>query len=546
MPFAATEHPSLGLSLLKSALTAAGIGSTVEYLNLSFAQLLGYGSYDSICKTRETDLIGEWVFAAELDSESQANDHTFTQRYLAPHGAAFAAEVRSARGLAASFLETATARILAHSPSVVGFTSVFQQHVASLALARMLKARAPHLKILFGGANCEGVMGATLVESFPWIDAVVSGEADHIIVDLMQKLLAAESIDARPGVFTRSAPDVVQAEGYAGEPPAMLAMDSLPYPDFADFFDQFAAHDVPAPWKPRLLFETARGCWWGAKQHCTFCGLNGTTMAFRSKSPERAIAELECLVNTYGTKSIGAVDNIMDMRYLANFVPELARRNLELDLLYEVKANLKKEQLRALKAAGIHTIQPGIESLSTPVLALMRKGVRALQNVQLLKWCQELDIAVSWNMLWGFPGENPLEYPAMAKLVSKLVHLRPPDASGRIRLDRFSPNFDNAESIGLTRVDPHESYRCVYQLDDDATRGLAYYFTFEYADARDVAAYTLPLSEALSVWNEVHKTSRLIAVDYGEALLIADWRTNRTSSFAVLEGLERALYLRCD
>ena len=46
---------------------------------------------------------------------------------------------------------------------------------------------------------------------------------------------------------------------------------------------------------PTLLFETSRGCWWGAKSHCTFCGLNGETMAFRSKSPRRALDELEQL-----------------------------------------------------------------------------------------------------------------------------------------------------------------------------------------------------------------------------------------------------------
>ena len=33
----------------------------------------------------------------------------------------------------------------------------------------------------------------------------------------------------------------------------------------------------------------------------------------------------------------------------------------------------------------------------------MRKGVRSLQNIQLLKWCMELDIHPVWNLIWGFP-----------------------------------------------------------------------------------------------------------------------------------------------
>src|SRR3954465_271775 len=45
--------------------------------------------------------------------------------------------------------------------------------------------------------------------------------------------------------------------------------------------------------RPLMLIETARGCWWGAKNHCTFCGLNGETMGFRAKSADRVMTEIE-------------------------------------------------------------------------------------------------------------------------------------------------------------------------------------------------------------------------------------------------------------
>ena len=36
---------------------------------------------------------------------------------------------------------------------------------------------------------------------------------------------------------------------------------------------------------PTVLIETSRGCWWGDRdRHFMFCGLNGATMAYRSKS----------------------------------------------------------------------------------------------------------------------------------------------------------------------------------------------------------------------------------------------------------------------
>ena len=61
-------------------------------------------------------------------------------------------------------------------------------------------------------------------------------------------------------------------------------------------------------------------------------------------------------------------------------------------------------------------LQPGIESLSTPILLLMRKGVTAFQNVRLLKWCAEYGIHVFWNVIYGFWGELPEEYARLARL----------------------------------------------------------------------------------------------------------------------------------
>ena len=80
-------------------------------------------------------------------------------------------------------------------------------------------------------------------------------------------------------------------------------------------------------------------------------------------------------------------------------------------------------------------MQPGIESLIDDVLKLMRKGVSALHNVQLLKWCKEIGVKPHWNVLWGFPGEPAAEYERLARVVPWLRHLPPPRGFGPIRLN---------------------------------------------------------------------------------------------------------------
>ena len=53
------------------------------------------------------------------------------------------------------------------------------------------------------------------------------------------------------------------------------------------------------------------------------------------------------------------VDNILDMRYFRDLIPALAEESADLHLFFEVKANLRKDQLQALANAGIRVIQPG-------------------------------------------------------------------------------------------------------------------------------------------------------------------------------------------
>ena len=176
----------------------------------------------------------------------------------------------------------------------------------------------------------------------------------------------------------------------------------------------------------------------------------------------------------------------------------------------------------------------------------MRKGVTGLQNIQLLKWCAELGVEPSWNFIWGFPGEPPEEYERLARLVPLLTHLPAPVAHAKIRLDRFSPNFFDAERLGFTDVKPMPAYAHVYPLADSAVANLASYFTYAYAEPRDVEAYTRRLTRELEKWKRAAKTSALLSVEAGEHLVIVDMRSVGRMPFRVLSGLARLIYRECD
>jgi ribosomal peptide maturation radical SAM protein 1 len=560
MPFGELFSPSMGLSLLKGALDRVGVSCVVRYFGLPFARRVGRSLYFDLSsddRVSARQLAGEWLFTAALFERTAEDDQRYFENILrcrsgwiiddvAPLHPATIRRLADNRRHVEPFLDECAGDILALRPRLIGFTTVFQQHVASLALARRLKARAPDITIVFGGSNCEGVMGAETVRQFPFVDAAVSGEGDLIFPEIVHRVFKGTSLSGLDGVKTR---DTVKREflfGSFDNAPPVRDMDALPYPDFDDFFAEFNATGFKATWQPRLFFETSRGCWWGEKKHCTFCGLNGQTMEFRSKSAARALDELTFIVKRHPGCEIQVVDNILDMRYFNDFLPALAASDLDVELFYETKANLKKEQVRALRDAGVTQIQPGIESFSDNVLTLMRKGVTALQNIQLLKWCTELGVRPYWNVLWGFPGEPPDDYRRMAEIVPLLTHLVPPIGFGGLRLDRFSPNFFDAEKLGFTNVRPLPAYHCVYPLPPPAVANLAYHFGFDYLREQRVEEYIGPLLKELRAWKALGGESSLFHADVGATLMICDTRPAARAAVTVLADLDRLLYLQCD
>ncbi|CAM2069776.1 RiPP maturation radical SAM C-methyltransferase [Sulfidibacter corallicola] len=552
MPFGSVRWPSLGLSLLQSALDPYDV--VIEHFSIHLARLLGLETYQwlSFGKPENKTLLAEWLFRPCLFPDRTRPGDAFFRAMnadvpLLPYNVF--RDISAVTDLLDGFLDACAEEILARRPTIVGFTSIFQQQVASLALAKRLAQRRPDLYILFGGANVEGVMGLETLRQFPFIDAVVNGEADHVVRDLVSAVMAGREPEGIAGVFTRAwlrqAGDALPQNPPSA--PLVRRMDDLPLPRFDSFFRSWRRHfPGRAKLRLKLLFESSRGCWWGERNHCTFCGMNGLGMTYRSKSPDRTIDELKRLADLYPDRPVVSVDNILDWKYFRNLLPRLAESDLELELFYEVKANMKKAQLRLLKKAGIGEIQPGIESLSSHVLHIMRKGVSALQNVQLLKWCRVLGIKVNWNFLYGFPGETNEDYAELLRILPTIVHLPPPLTVTRIRMDRFSPNFHEAEALGFAAVEPAASYGHIYPFEADTLSNLAYYFDYEYRAARDPEAQAQPLREAIAFWKDHAEASMLLSLDKGDHMMIFDRRPNATLPLHTLDATQRALYLACD
>jgi ribosomal peptide maturation radical SAM protein 1 len=559
MPFADITRPSIGLSLLKAGLEREGVGCDLAYINLRFAEYIGVSKYVQIDRFNGGPQIGEWIFAKALFGDNIPDARRYYHEVLRPamrepfgdDQASFHRIVEDnelvtgltvLRNNAIRFLHECAESYAWSNYNMIGFTTTFQQNTPALSLAKLIKAAYPRVLIALGGANCEGEMGVTMHRLFPFIDVVCSGEGDRAFIRFTTAAASGSIPTGINGIIQRLYGKTVEPRELTDP---IQEMDKLPIPDYTDFLTQRAS----LGWRDdevTLPIESARGCWWGVKAHCTFCGLNGTTMNFRTKSPDRFLNELGFLIKRHGIRDFASADNIIDMRYFTSVLPHLATNGPHVKLFYETKANLRRSHVRTLRESGVTHIQPGIESLSTPILQLMRKGVHAYQNIRLLRLCSEYLVRPSWNILGGFPEEDPREYKRQAALIPWLTHLVPPISVGKIRLDRFSPLFERADQFGLTNVRPTLAYRYVYPFKDSDMSHLGYFFDFEYADRRDPVVYMEELREAVTQWKKANALDALIYLDDGETLTIVDKRPSCVAPHYVIDGVERFIYLCCE
>jgi ribosomal peptide maturation radical SAM protein 1 len=330
----------------------------------------------------------------------------------------------------------------------------------------------------------------------------VRGEGEESFPLLLEAISAGQGYAAIPGLcWRRDGICVVNPEQREPLPPGRI-----PVPDYTDWMEQFESSVIQHYVQPSIVLEAARGCWWGEAHQCTFCGLNGSLMKFRSKPADRIIAEIEAAVRDYKVLDIVMVDNIADNAYFTNVFPRLARLDWDLRIQYEIKSNIKTEHAQVLREAHIVSVQPGIESLSSGVLRLMDKGVRAPHNVRTLRDLESEQVTASWNWLYGFPGEDPDEYDEALRQVPRIVHLAPPVSSARILLERFSPYFDQPE-LGFSTRRPAEAYRYIYDLAEAELTDLVYLFDTEEAGiGADAEAR---LQAAIADWTQRYRASYL-------------------------------------
>jgi ribosomal peptide maturation radical SAM protein 1 len=244
-------------------------------------------------------------------------------------------------------------------------------------------------------------------------------------------------------------------------------LTELPSPDYDEYFTLLQSLTPQKTFFPTLPAEISRGCWWRKSpvgklySGCTFCNLNLQWAGYRTKAPRQVVREIDALTTKYQTLSVAFMDNLIPLKVSETIFSDLAESQKDYRLFCEIRAATPRRVLKRMKDAGVYELQIGIEALSTRLLKKLNKGTTAIQNLEIMKTCEELGLVNASNLILGFPGSDRDDVEETLHNLEFAMPFRPM-RSVQFWLGMGSPVWANPKDFGLKSVYNHPNWAVLF------------------------------------------------------------------------------------
>jgi len=226
------------------------------------------------------------------------------------------------------------------------------------------------------------------------IEVVVVGEGEETIKELLYAFEGRLPRDQIRGVAYLKNDQVVQTEGRK----PLTDFDQLPLPDFS--LVRYA--------KIRIFpVGRIRGC----GMDCEFCTVKGKP---RYASPERFLAQISCLYETFGAKRFLIVDDLfgqdrLETLRLCHLLRDYQRRiHKRFDIIVQIRLDhgKDKELLGAMREAGVNAVAIGFESPIPEELRAMNKRLKPEDMISLSRLYYRAGFLIHGMFIFGYPFEK--------------------------------------------------------------------------------------------------------------------------------------------
>ena len=407
MPFAGVEIPSIQLGALESCLTEREINIQTRHLYLRAAEIYGIKNYNFLIYPPNDSYLAQIAFSKYVFPNHWEENKDRIKDYYNTHILKQNTDVFSFDEYLQKtdfFYNWFFQNVNWQEFDIIGFSLNYGQFLPSISISKKIKKIDSNKKIVLGGSRTTGFLGKRILESFEYIDFIVSGEGEE---SLYQLAFDSGNYESIPNLIYKKENTV-----FFNENKNYLDMNFLPTPCYDSFYNELAACSSEIQqvynYNARLPVEISRGCWWNK---CTFCNLNIQHKKYREKKAEKIIDEINFLSDKYKILSFQIIGNILPLKDLGVLCEKLKQTGKDYNFFAEARAdNLKSKDYKLLKEAGFRTIQTGIESFSRNYLKKMNKGARVIDNIAALKFCKEYNIQNKYNLIIGYPNEEDIDF----------------------------------------------------------------------------------------------------------------------------------------
>ena len=299
-------------------------------------------------------------------------------------------------------------------PNLVGITSTTLTINQALKAASLVKGVDPDILVVMGGPHVTFLDLETLASSNA-VDAVVRGEGEETLIDLVEKVEAEGNFEGVEGLTYRDEEGKIKREG---DRPLIEDLDSLPFPSYRHL--PLSAYRSFGLKPPSLPIVTSRGC----PFRCSFCvSWKIYRGRWRQRSAKNVVDELEHHVEEYRVTDFSFVDDIFTLNHkrVKEICKEIRERGLEITWGCSARVDtVDEELLKTMKRAGCHTVYFGVEARSQRTLNAMRKGFVPEKVEEVFKLCRKLGINTVASAILFWPTETRKEVKETIRFVKSL------------------------------------------------------------------------------------------------------------------------------
>jgi radical SAM superfamily enzyme YgiQ (UPF0313 family) len=297
----------------------------------------------------------------------------------------------------------------------------------AVAMAKRAKQLRPDLPVIFGGWHPSLLPAQTLSE--PYVDAVVLRQGEMTLLEMVQRIAKRSSFDFVQGCWFKRGGKIVKNTDRPAVP-----LSKLPRPAY-DMVDFDAYHALSG--ERTLPYATSLGCPYA----CNYCTDSVYyNRKFHAYAAREVAVEMTELASRYRLWKIALVDSnfLVNVHRAVDIAQGLIDEGARVEWTFQASTDLlcrmSDAEVDLLGRSGVTHIGFGTESASEAVLEYMNKPHQQIADMyEAARKCRHAGIRVTYNLIFGYPGETEEHRRETLRVMSEIGALYPNVS--------FSPNI---------------------------------------------------------------------------------------------------------